>query len=279
MIQCDSGHLHGNLIACARYRIYDLMARDHDKITHVLFIIHLPRQLTGTLVGFQGDPWISIHIDDLMPVEMDHAIELDQIIKGVSVSNIFIGADFSEAVFHEVSGEVASIEKANSTSDSGSSNENYLTKEKEACESMEDFLTSFYFDEYKGEEVKNSDKLENKIEKNDELESNKEETISTDELCTEECHEADLSREAIGYHQKLFQLRSNRKPFYSRLHSCIPPAASKIKDFTTKRSTKRVNLLISLIPTDINCIGKFLINEWYCWKLYFFHLIILLIFS
>ena len=69
IIQCDSGHLNGDLIACARYRIYDLNARiDEGLITHVLFIIHLPQQVaSSSFVGFQGDPWISAHIDDLRP--------------------------------------------------------------------------------------------------------------------------------------------------------------------------------------------------------------------
>ena len=69
IIQCDSGHLNGDLIACARYRIYDLKARIHEGLTtHVLFVINLPQQVaSSSFVGFQGDPWISSHIDDLRP--------------------------------------------------------------------------------------------------------------------------------------------------------------------------------------------------------------------
>ncbi len=74
IIQCDSGHVDGDLIACARYRIYDERAKSkiqnsiHGKEdnTNVLFIIHLPRQATtSSFVGYQGDPWISTHIDDI----------------------------------------------------------------------------------------------------------------------------------------------------------------------------------------------------------------------
>ena len=80
IIQCDSGHLDGDLIACARYRIYDERAKSsiqnsfpgEEGSTHVLFVIHLPQQVIGSsFVGFQGDPWISTHIDDLRCINND----------------------------------------------------------------------------------------------------------------------------------------------------------------------------------------------------------------
>jgi len=269
VIQCDSGHLHGNLIACARNRIYDIMTRgDENQTTHVLFIIHLPRQLTGTLVGFQGDPWISIHIDDLIPVEIDYVIELDQMIKGVSISNIFIGQDSSEPVLNEQSeegrlGVTENIHTSSATSDassdSSSGNESIGTKDMKICESIESFdLTAFYFEESTEEETGKSenDSNERELVMADEIEY--EEMEKTDVLVSQEnLHETGSTRETICYSQNLFQLKSKRKPFFSRLHSCVPPAASRIKDFTTKRSTKRVNLLISLIPREIDEIGKF----------------------
>ena len=83
IIQCQSGHQYGNLIACARYRVNDERvkiikltqsqlpnSKSHEPklygMTHVLFIIYLPRQTPSlSFVGFQGDPWSSVHIDDL----------------------------------------------------------------------------------------------------------------------------------------------------------------------------------------------------------------------
>lgn len=90
IIQCQSGHQYGDLIACARYRVNDERvkiiqstpsrglqhAQSHDSriipqsnaMTHVLFIIYLPRQTPSlSFVGFQGDPWSSVHIDELRP--------------------------------------------------------------------------------------------------------------------------------------------------------------------------------------------------------------------
>ena len=65
--------MDGDLIACARYRIYDMRAKallqfssGLSHTTHVLFIIHLPVQaVQSSFVGFQGDPWVSCHIDEL----------------------------------------------------------------------------------------------------------------------------------------------------------------------------------------------------------------------
>lgn len=98
VIQCDSGHINGDLISCARYRIYDerVKALERNKciqrrgVTHVLFIINLPHQvLSSRFVGFQGDPWISAHIDDLRPTSRDTIIPLEAL--SARISELFIG--------------------------------------------------------------------------------------------------------------------------------------------------------------------------------------------
>ena len=73
IIQCDFDHVDGNLIACARYRIYDERAKALLKAggrifhpTHVLFIIHIPiHAIHSSFVGYQGYHWESCHIDEL----------------------------------------------------------------------------------------------------------------------------------------------------------------------------------------------------------------------
>ena len=91
IIQCHSGHLNGNLIACARHRIYDIRAQSGESNrTHILFIIHLPHQVvSSSFAGFQGDPWISAHIDDLIPTSDNTVAPFNAI--GLSISELFIG--------------------------------------------------------------------------------------------------------------------------------------------------------------------------------------------
>ena len=125
IIQCDSGHLHSNLIACARYKVIDEIvlskSQADDKsqfdvsinqdqnseavvskfdssfknsdgssphAVHVVFIIQLPRKSGGTnFVGFQGGNWISVHLDDLR-AQKDKEISFQDSVQ-LSVSEIF----------------------------------------------------------------------------------------------------------------------------------------------------------------------------------------------
>ena len=58
--------------------------------THVLFVINLPVQVAeSSFVGFQGDPWISCHIDELRPSGKG-AITLEGA-QGAAVSQLFYG--------------------------------------------------------------------------------------------------------------------------------------------------------------------------------------------
>ena len=115
VIQCDSGHLNGDLIACARYRVYDERVnalnknriQNRDGVTHILFIINLPHQVSSsTFVGFQGDPWISSHIDDLRPTSSDTIEPLHAI--ATNISELFIGeyihdiAPLLDAAFEQI---------------------------------------------------------------------------------------------------------------------------------------------------------------------------------
>ena len=98
IIQCDCGHLHSNLIACARHKVIDEIVvpqssskgnkpedttqainesvsdssnkSEYISTVHVVFIVQLPRKAGGTnFVGFQGGDWLSVHLDDLRPLK------------------------------------------------------------------------------------------------------------------------------------------------------------------------------------------------------------------
>ena len=54
VIQCDSGDVNANLIACARYCVMDEFEKMRDELrapVHVIFIVQLPRGASFT--GFQ----------------------------------------------------------------------------------------------------------------------------------------------------------------------------------------------------------------------------------
>ena len=58
ILQCDSGDIHSNLIACARYNIINehnqtTLPDEQNSVVHVLFIVQLPRIAGGCFVGFQ----------------------------------------------------------------------------------------------------------------------------------------------------------------------------------------------------------------------------------
>lgn len=97
IVQCDSGHLNGDLIACARYRICDKRLKtsqeQYQSNTHVLFIIHLPRRAPGSsFVGFQGEPWTCYHVDDLRALDNDH-LSLHSALD-MKISDLFYNREF-----------------------------------------------------------------------------------------------------------------------------------------------------------------------------------------
>ena len=112
IIQCDCGHLHSNLIACARHKVIDEIvvpqssskgnkSEDTTQVNidssnkpecksrvHVVFIIQLPRKAGGTnFVGFQGGDWLSVHLDDLRPLK-ENELSFQSAIR-CSISEIF----------------------------------------------------------------------------------------------------------------------------------------------------------------------------------------------
>lgn len=79
IIQCDSGHLNSDLLACAKYRVDDIFTEisagassslevDRQTYCHILFTVLIPREnCSSSFVGFLGGDWICYHIDDFSP--------------------------------------------------------------------------------------------------------------------------------------------------------------------------------------------------------------------
>lgn len=206
IIQCDSGYLHADLIACARYRIFDERARVPNQVsTHVLFIINVPRHVVNsTFVGFQGEPWLSYHIDDLRP-SFSTSVLPHQAVEA-SLSQIFIGSLTPVTIV-------------------GASGQQELPDDQSRVE------------EY---------------------------TLAKTEVGTESSicsQQLELVEDEVVHHKNLDHAETvhvaqsepvthpHVPPQYQRLYGCIQAAASKCQQFTThKRATRRVEILLKLIP-------------------------------
>ena len=314
IIQCDSGHLNGDLIACARYRIYDLRTRaDFGQITHVLFIIHLPHQVSSSsFVGFQGDPWISAHIDDLRPTSGDAVADFEAI--GSTISELFLGVSITKRQRKESKKEdeepgnlnqfesnPAAVEEegtyrnkveveglgddsksgiSRSHAFIGSSEEMTSDDEEEKerdkkqelwaervqdskdsdMESEESLSQSGNSNEMSVEDIE-SDELEyrgipEKMHDNKNIEANVKNFMNNDVSSLEPTQ---LSfRYSTTHHLNIphhspsnkYARETSRSPLFKRLYGCIQAAASRLKDVTNKRSTRRVEILVHLIPKE-----------------------------
>ena len=267
IIQCDSGHINGDLIACARYRISDMRVKAlHNKskchITHVVFIVHLPVHISqSTFVGFQGDPWISCHIDQLRPSgENDITLEVAQ---RMSVSQIFYGG-LEDVQFNRQTSELSSNMEEMPF-------ERLSSVEERVQEAMEECET---------EEMRGMDQGSEKEERRDieimEIESVSSESYHSQgeparEGSAEEpmdssgssLHITDSSQtppvtsdkqQALGtsslaHERKIF---SDNPGQYVRLNSCIQAAASGLQTSAqnSQQAAERVKILIQLIPSQ-----------------------------
>ncbi len=270
IIQCDSSHLNGDLIACARYRIYDLRAKtDAMQTTHVLFIIHLPQQVaSSSFLGFQGDPWIASHIDDLRPTP-DNAISADEAI-GLTISELFMGSP--QAKSGEYNGENMVEDGREDRGHDDEMPNNSQDKEKATA-------LKYHQDEGPsqgdvGWEHRRKEAHEQWVERGRIQESKEMETdditspqvkepigLTVDDQLQLECARAsyDLlklqdkgdAEEPVPLNRLVSSVKlSNRSPLFRRLHNCIQAAASRLKDSSTKRSTKRLEILVHLIPKE-----------------------------
>ena len=150
ILQCDSGHLYGDLIACARYRIDDerekvYRLREKSKyqgVTHVLLIVHLPRHTQSrqkknfSFVGFQGGSWVSAHIDDIH-VTSRSGITLNDAMSA-SISQLFYNMPFEQP--QEID-PVYAVETYNKAVETESAREKKLSQEDStagSCDSLTD---------------------------------------------------------------------------------------------------------------------------------------------
>lgn len=288
IIQCDSGHKNADLIACARYRIYDELVKPLEKkktrqcITHTLFVIYLPPQVTDSrFVGFQGDPWISSHIDELIPTSI---APQDAVM--TSISEVFIG-DYLRSLL----GEVIEEDENRSFEESSSTSSEDQVRDKTQGEKS-DIELELDSDSYEPTSVQaieefqeqsspiQSDIIPGPIPQNLEIQVNTEELLVMDshsehETTSDKSEDGSLmehlnlsdsspvveqkhllasksAEEVSGVLEIGVKIlpRQHSIAQYKRLYGSIQSAVSKAGDTNNDRSTVRVKRLIKLIPKN-----------------------------
>ena len=107
IVQCDSGHLDSDLIACAKYRVDDIREEQFHELQdsgsendiqpfngccHVLFTVLIPREHNkSSFVGFLGGDWICAHIDDFCPIYSFSSVNLA--LSNTPLSSLFYDPD------------------------------------------------------------------------------------------------------------------------------------------------------------------------------------------
>ena len=260
IIQCDCGHLHSNLIACARHKVIDEIVvpqtstkedkcEDNNKAknesaskkirhstVHVVFIVQLPRKAGGTnFVGFQGGDWLSVHLDDLRPLK-ENELSFQSAIQ-CSISEIF------NSMYQSVTSAASEIkfEPGPSGQDTMS-----LSYEQKVGSSTDEQNVEFSNNEQNVEPSINEQRVE--------LSANEEKVASsTDEKELECSQNQSLSFDAshtLDITRNRFQsvsFNANR-----RLRDLIQMACSWLYDTeqNRERTTERISILTDLIPTE-----------------------------
>ena len=251
IIQCDSGDSDGDLIACARYRIYDEGVKsvkqnsilECEGNTHVLFVIHIPQQsVHSSFVGFQGDPWVSAHIDDLRHKNSD-TVTLSEAMN-MPISHLFIRPDSKHEVSRER--EQTFMEIVTTKAESSAEDED---EEMQADESMDDANKNALFE------------TEPSIHPQETIQLPEPEILEHISEPAEPRMEGSIAEQPQlqTSDQQLAQPHFQPKPkalkksgYYFRLHGCIQAAASRLQDSAKnkERATDRVKLLMDLIPSS-----------------------------
>ena len=231
IIQCDSGHANGDLIACARNRIYDARSEKEGE-THIVFVIHLPHQAANSsFVGFQGDPWISVHIDDLRPTSDSTIMPYEAM--DSTISQLFLGSVTPSDQFCSLMDQGGAADMDNEESDVEMDSKpskplarpHQLTTDNNEGESMD----------------------EDELPLGDERMSEGSDVQCSEEEIMEEEHPASTGIVSDELPHPVTLL----PPQCRRLHGCIQAAASKLQDDNKRRATERVEILVNLIPKDI----------------------------
>ena len=214
--------------------------------THVLFVIHLPQQeIRSSFVGFQGDPWISSHIDDLRRTNHDS----DTLNKAMTMpmSSLFIFSDAEQKepipIGSLAEDEFEELQPFSETS--------VLSPERTVdhiTADLEEFM------EQPVHEKPNDDMLLQHYESED----NTKATELMMESSTIQKSDQETCNEDVSFLHWQPQTKALKKSgCFDQLHSCIQAAVLRLQDSTKnmERATELLKLLVDLIPRSPEVLG------------------------
>ena len=198
----------------------------------MVFVIHLPHQAANSsFVGFQGDPWISVHVDDLRPSSDSTIMPFEAM--GATISHLFMGTIPPDDREIPMDQGGAASEEAEGDSDIEMDSE----PSRRSVKGVRDSNSMVVVD------------IEDEGESMDEDEMPLSEGIMSEGSEPEE-FEGEKMEEETAVTVKEPHPMNLLPPQCQRLHGCIQAAASRLQDDNRKRATHRVELLVNLIPKD-----------------------------
>ena len=222
-------HLKNDLIACARYRVYDdaieakvkSEIRGRHSITHIVFIVRVPQQeVKSQFVGFEGEPWICVHIDELRTTT-DSTV-LPQQADSAKISELFIGNRIhSKRGFESNEGKVKpEILIKRSAEDEEEMLELHLPSES--------FKSSIQIGPLASQPVHKSSSL-----------------VGEDDVEKEDHQHTDTVYEKVADGEPLHAQ-------HRRLYGCIQAAVSMLNDLKEGRSKQRIQKLLHLFSESVD---------------------------
>lgn len=244
-------------------------------------------------MGYQGEPWISVHIDDLKPAG-DDSIELQDVVGGTRMSDLFIGVTIEKQNINnsplpystQTSGDTISEQVVSQAENNILNSSDPI--DKIATDELVSSVSSNLWAQATGSPATKDKSLADPMEiPVEDIEDVSFDDMETVELVPNKMLQAQNSKSLLQNIPVLSQedslahipivehipisevfvqrqcsedsdpvahlvLQGKRSPLFRRLHRCIQPAASRLQDFNSRRSTKRVELLVRLIPKNIS---------------------------
>ena len=195
----------------------------------MVFVIHLPHQATNSsFVGFQGDPWISVHIDDLRPSSDSTIMPYE--VMGATISHLFMGA-------------IPPGDRGTPMDHGGAANDEM---ERDSDTEMDSEPSRRSAKGGDGSNYMAVLDIEGEGESMDE-----DEMPLSEELMSEGSEPEDSEGEKMEEGTAVSVKEPHPPPQFQRLHGCIQAAASRLQDYNRKRATQRVEILVNLIPKDV----------------------------